>query len=415
MQEEELYMDPIILTSPSRITPPHSWVGHIPFAFFLVKHQKPSTIVELGTHTGNSYFAFCQAVKYLKMDSQCFAVDTWKGDEHVGYYDNSIYEDVLKYNESNYSSFSTLIRKTFDDSLNQFENESIDLLHIDGLHTYEAVKHDFLSWLPKVKEQGIILLHDTEVYNSNFGVWRFWNEISLEYPSFNFVHSNGLGVICKGKKFPESLQFMNNEKKKDLLSILFYGASNKLNLPESEPSQDDSKTAVKLYFKNSDSSFTEMNTITRKLRKYIPEIISFDLPEGVNATHYRLDPTEEPVALCIKEICIEYNKKKQIASLNEIEVWTNAGYSLDNIHIFLCKDPQIYINPKVPLTQKPKRVIVDLDFLIDEEVIKTIILNHQFESKPFLVNSKYNAHRQPKIEKKILDYIDKINHRVLDK
>jgi hypothetical protein len=415
MQEDSLHIDPIVLTKPNRIKPPYSWMGHVPFAFFLVKHQKPSTIVELGTHTGNSYFAFCQAVKILKINTRCYAVDTWKGDEHVGYYDNSIYKDVLNYNETHYSTFSTLIRKTFDDSLHQFQDETIDLLHIDGLHTYEAVKHDFFTWLPKVKKQGIILLHDTEVHNGDFGVWKFWNEIAPNYPIFNFVHSNGLGVLCKGVKFPASLNFLNDQKQKDQLSILIYGAINRLNLPESKPSQDDDKTDVKMYFKKLDGSFTEMNTITLKAKKYISDIISFDIPADANATHYRLDPTERPVALSIKDICIEYKDKKQLASLNEIEIWTNADYSLNGFYFFLRKDPQIYINPIVTLTKKSKRVVVYLDFLIDEEVIKSLILNNQLEDNPFWINGKYNAHRQLKNEKIIIEYIEKIKSQGSDK
>lgn len=37
----------------------------------------------------------------------------------------------------------------------------IDLLFIDGDHNYEAVRKDFIDWLPYVKTGGIILFHDS--------------------------------------------------------------------------------------------------------------------------------------------------------------------------------------------------------------------------------------------------------------
>ncbi len=190
-----------------------TWIDHIQFGYDLVAATKPRRLVELGTQAGMSYFAFCQSVQEHDLDTMCYAVDTWEGEQHTGAYDESVWESVAAVSRTTYPGFSYLMRMYFHEALDHFEDESIDLLHIDGLHTYDAVKEDFTTWERKVAPGGIVLFHDTEARMKDFGVWRFWDELRYEREgeTFAFRHGFGLGVWRKpGGDRPEHplLKFM---------------------------------------------------------------------------------------------------------------------------------------------------------------------------------------------------------------
>jgi Methyltransferase domain len=182
-----------------------AWLEHTPFAAWLIPRFKPNLMVELGTHRAVSYMAFCQANAKLDVPGKYFAVDTWEGDEHAGIYSEAIFHGVEKLNDQ-YREFSTLLRCSFVEASSHFQEASIDLLHIDGLHTYEAVSEDFYTWLPKMSDRGIILFHDIEVKERNFGVWKLWNEVIQKFPHFAFSHGHGLGILAVGHKIPETLK-----------------------------------------------------------------------------------------------------------------------------------------------------------------------------------------------------------------
>ncbi|MEY3499561.1 MAG: hypothetical protein RL308_1230 [Bacteroidota bacterium] len=179
------------------------WAGHRYFAMQLVELQKPSSIVELGTWRGTSMFSMLQGVKNQKLTTEFNAIDTWEGDKHAGFYEGDEY--LAKINailKKHYSSCAVkLIRDKFENAIHLFKDESIDLIHIDGLHTYEAVLNDYNLWRPKLSKNGIILFHDISEKRDGFGVWKLWEEIKSEIGNhcFSFNHSHGLGILTFSK------------------------------------------------------------------------------------------------------------------------------------------------------------------------------------------------------------------------
>ena len=182
-----------------------TWWGHVPFAQWLTCAARPRVIVELGTYRGVSYAAFCEAVRREKLETQCFAIDTWQGDEQSSFYDDSVYEEFREFHDAHYAAFSTMLRCSFDEALPRFDDGSVDLLHIDGLHSYEAVRHDFESWLPKLSRRGVVLFHDIHVHWPGFGVWQLWRELKKRHPHFEFQHSCGLGLLAVGSAAPQAV------------------------------------------------------------------------------------------------------------------------------------------------------------------------------------------------------------------
>jgi len=197
------------MQSPHQITPnyfaPSAWWEHVPIAHWLIARLKPQTVVELGTHYGVSFFAFCQATKHFGTGSFIYAVDTWSGDEHAGKYSDEIYSQVLSHQRIHYHQISSLLRQTFDEAAEYFEDKTIDLLHIDGLHTYQAVRHDHETWMPKLSKDATILFHDINVRERDFGVWELWHQIKDD-PKFCCLevrNGSGLGIATFTATEPE--------------------------------------------------------------------------------------------------------------------------------------------------------------------------------------------------------------------
>lgn len=210
---------PIVFAEPDRLVPPAAWVGHLPFAFWLMDVLRPRLLVELGVHTGNSYCGFCQAVAALALPTQCYGVDTWRGDPQAGFYGGEVLADLRAWHDPRYAGFSRLIQSTFDEARAHFPDGAIDLLHIDGYHTYEAAAHDISSWQAALSRRAIVLFHDINVRERDFGVWRLWQELSATRPHFTFLHGNGLGVLAMGQVDSAPLDWLFSARDREAVAI----------------------------------------------------------------------------------------------------------------------------------------------------------------------------------------------------
>ena len=172
---------------------PSAWFGLAKIGYRLVQTFKPKVVVELGTHVGLSALAMGLALQELGQNGQIYAVDTWQGDEHTGTYGGSIYDTFLQRRDTlGLADTVVPLRMLFDDAFDKIP-QPIDLLHIDGLHTWEAVSHDWEKFSPLVRPGGIVMFHDV---NSNWvDVKRFWKTLKVRFDHYTVLQSNGLGIL----------------------------------------------------------------------------------------------------------------------------------------------------------------------------------------------------------------------------
>ncbi|MGI8482246.1 MAG: class I SAM-dependent methyltransferase [Chthoniobacterales bacterium] len=354
-----------------------AWTRHLHFGYDLVATLKPATFVELGVDRGESYFAFCQAAAEHRTGTRCFGIDTWQGDAHAGSYDETTFRQVAAHNRTHYATFSTLVRMGFDDALEDFELGSIDLLHLDALHTEAAVRHDVESWLPKLREGGILLLHDVGVRTRDFRVWKVWDELRDHGRSYAFTDGPGLGVWEKPPiaTTPALLEDLFSQSD-DAVSLAQYYRRRAQQLQEKIAShwRDGTirqtafaqQTIVQIFY-SADGTHREEDSVHSRVGHYEWKDVAVVLPQHAKAAPLRVDFVSALTEIQIASVRIKSGEDILFAAteLLGFEALQLAGdiEKLADTPVLRLRitgvDPQIYL-PPLPAVESDDALVVQL-------------------------------------------------------
>jgi predicted O-methyltransferase YrrM len=106
------------------------------------------------------------------IDARIYCIDAWEGSEEHQEMDviksRELYDVFLEnINGADIGYFIYPIRKWSTEAFEDFEDLSIDLLFVDGDHSFEGCYADLKNFFPKMKHGGIIIGHD---YMEEWGV-----------------------------------------------------------------------------------------------------------------------------------------------------------------------------------------------------------------------------------------------------
>lgn len=132
---------------------------------FVERMSDGGNIAEIGVWKGRSVCYLGVTVKNSGKNIKVYAVDTWQKMEIEKYHKDEDFENDAMYTSflENISPISDIVipkRGTSLDICKEFSDQYFDVVFIDACHDYISVKQDILSWLPKVKKEGVIAGHD---------------------------------------------------------------------------------------------------------------------------------------------------------------------------------------------------------------------------------------------------------------
>lgn len=200
------------------------WTEELPLAYDLVDAMQPELIVAIGIRWGATYYSYCQSVVENDVDALAFGMGKWP--KWRGKYSaDQLFDDFRVHGREYYSGFSYPLRlgdpqgtyPRYDQVVEHFGDESIDLFHIDEDVQGEEAGEQIDRWYPKLRPGGVMVVHD--VGQPGTDLRDYWDRLSDSVDTLVFDGPPPLGVLRKSgsriEDAPLLLRLLFSESQQD--------------------------------------------------------------------------------------------------------------------------------------------------------------------------------------------------------
>lgn len=165
---------------------------YIPFYFWLTEILQPRVVVQPNISSGVGYFAICQVIDKLNQHGLAYGSFGEQGDK----------ARITSYNFEHYQEFSSLTNKKEKEFLQDFRNQSIDLLLLNNDSILLSNKTEIANLRQYMSNDGIVLIHgsSSELMKEKLQV------LKSKHSFFELNQGSGLLILCLGRNIPPRLE-----------------------------------------------------------------------------------------------------------------------------------------------------------------------------------------------------------------
>jgi predicted O-methyltransferase YrrM len=161
-----------------------------------LKGRAAEVVLEIGTGRGGTLWLW----SHLEGNKCVISIDLWGGafgggpsEDDMARIENWVDREKETY-VNNRDSHKT---ETLEEVKEALAGRQLDILFIDGDHTYEGCRQDFEMYSPLVKPGGVIVFHDILEHPTelNCHVDKVWTELTPKYEAHEFCVTDSGGAF----------------------------------------------------------------------------------------------------------------------------------------------------------------------------------------------------------------------------
>ena len=157
---------------------------------------KQKKVLEIGLgYFGSTHFIFRHFFEQVITIEKEFDRVRAFVDNLYKYYDNNL--DV---EQSRFIHGFSYEPSTIYDISKLLDGKLVDMLFIDGHHTYESILSDFLIYKNFLRKDGYLVMHDYLWPFKDYEIKRFIDSLENEYDMKKIIHSKEQGIVILRRK-----------------------------------------------------------------------------------------------------------------------------------------------------------------------------------------------------------------------